>query len=95
MEQRILRLPEVIKTTGLGRSTIYARISENLFPEPVNLGARSVGWLSTEIQDWIQSRMRSGRTDFMLEQSENNNSSAKQHQFIPPLVQPRRSSHHD
>ncbi len=55
---RIMRLTEVIQTTGLARSSIYSRMSEGSFPRPVPLGARSVGWVSEEIQDWVESRIQ-------------------------------------
>jgi len=55
--QRIMRLPEVIKSTGLARSTIYKKISENDFPAQISLGAQSVGWVETDIQDWIQGKI--------------------------------------
>lgn len=56
---RILRLPEVEKTVGKKRSTIYRDIAAGKFPAPYNLGSsRSVGWLSTEISAWILSRPR-------------------------------------
>lgn len=59
---RILRLPEVKKLTGLSRSSIYAYIQKGLFPQCVNLGARSVGWLETEIIAWIENRVRTSRS---------------------------------
>lgn len=40
---RIIRLKDVIDSTGLGRSTVYKYISEGTFPRPVSLGDRSVG----------------------------------------------------
>ena len=49
MQTTILRLPAVKSRTGLSRSTIYLRIKEGSFPAPVSLGARAVGWPSTEI----------------------------------------------
>lgn len=53
---KILRRNQVVERTGLSRSTIYARISENSFPRPVTLGGkRAVGWLEAEIELWIQS----------------------------------------
>ncbi len=61
MSYTILRLPEVKKTTGLSRSTIYARISHGTFPKPVNLGGRAVGWLEAEIQEWLQRRIEASR----------------------------------
>ena len=53
-----LRLPTVKARTGLSRSTIYLRISENLFPKPVSLGGRAVGWIESEIDDWLSSADR-------------------------------------
>ncbi len=52
--QKILRLPKVIETTGISRSSIYAKISHGLFPIPISLGNRSVGWLESEVNDWIK-----------------------------------------
>ena len=42
----ILRLPDVKSRTGLSRSTIYLRISQNNFPAPISLGGRAVGWIA-------------------------------------------------
>ncbi len=53
---RILRLPEVKLRTGLSRSTIYLKVSQNLFPKPMSIGERSVGWLESEIDSWINER---------------------------------------
>ena len=58
---RILRLPEVKRSTGLARSTIYFRIAQGTFPKPVSLGARAVGWLETEVQQWLQRRIEASR----------------------------------
>ena len=57
----ILRLPTVKARTGLSRSTIYLRISENLFPKPVSLGGRAVGWIESEIDDWLAEQIESSR----------------------------------
>jgi prophage regulatory protein len=57
----ILRLPTVKARTGLSRSTIYLRISENLFPKPVSLGGRAVGWIESEIDDWLAEQIESRR----------------------------------
>jgi len=58
-----MRLTEVIKDTGLGRSSIYKRIAEGEFPKPVPLGGRAVGWVSDEVEAWILERIeeRDGR----------------------------------
>ena len=62
MQERILRLPTVEKVTGLPRSTIYLKISQNLFPSQISLGKRSVGWLESEITKWINQRISESTT---------------------------------
>jgi prophage regulatory protein len=57
----ILRLPVVRARTGLSRSTIYLRISDGSFPIPVSLGARAVGWLESDIEEWIKRRILESR----------------------------------
>jgi prophage regulatory protein len=49
MANTILRLPAVKAETGAPRSTIYLRIQQGLWPRPVRLGPRSVGWPASEI----------------------------------------------
>ena len=58
MPQRILRFPEVKAVSGLSRSTIYLRISEGLFPRPLLLGRRMVGWPESEIGAVNAARIR-------------------------------------
>ena len=54
---RIMRLKEVMDTTGLGRSYIYKLIADGVFPKPVPLGARATGWGSDEVEAWILERI--------------------------------------
>lgn len=54
----LLRLPMVMRITGLARSTIYKLISQNQFPVPIKLSTRAVAWLQTEIETWVSSRVR-------------------------------------
>lgn len=62
LNTRILRLPETLKITGLGRSTLYKRIDENLITPPVSLGGASVGWPEIEIAHIVSCRI-AGKTD--------------------------------
>jgi len=57
----ILRLPKVKERTGLSRSSIYLKISQGSFPKPVSLGARAVGWISSEIDEWLNQQIESSR----------------------------------
>jgi prophage regulatory protein len=54
---KVIRLTHVMESTGLGRSTIYKYISEGKFPVPLQLSERCVGWLESEVQQWIQARI--------------------------------------
>ena len=60
---RFLRLPEVIARTGLSRSTIYLRLDQGRFPPPVSLGGRAVGWIESEIDEWMRNRIAESRSD--------------------------------
>lgn len=53
MPRCIYRLSSVKVRTGLSRSTIYSKIKDGTFPAPIPLGARAVGWLSRDIDLWI------------------------------------------
>ena len=61
-DQVIWRLPEVMARTGLSRATIYHKMSLDEFPRSINLGLRSVGWISSEIVGWIQARIDESRS---------------------------------
>lgn len=54
---RVMRLKEVMDTTGLSRSTVYKYISDGIFPKPVTLGERCVGWVESEVYDWLLARI--------------------------------------
>lgn len=54
----LLRLPLVMRRTGLARSTIYKLVATNRFPAPIKLTTRSVAWLQCEIDNWIASCAR-------------------------------------
>lgn len=57
VQSRILRLTEVKELTGLSRSTIYAYMKSGLLPKSLPLGARAVGWLESDIQNWINQKV--------------------------------------
>ncbi|MEB5931633.1 AlpA family transcriptional regulator [Pseudomonas mosselii] len=52
---RLLRLPDVIRITGMGRNTVYTRIKEGTFPKQVKIGPKSVAWRQSEINQWMAS----------------------------------------
>ena len=60
-EPAILRRKQVEARTGLSRSTIYQYVKDGMFPKPVPLGPRAVGWLESEVSDWIAGRVKIAR----------------------------------
>ena len=54
---RLLRFNEVIERTGKSRSAIYVLVNKGEFPTPVRLGAKSVAFVESEIEAWIEARL--------------------------------------
>jgi prophage regulatory protein len=61
LQEKLLRLPQVKETTGLSKSTIYARIAEGTFPKQIPLGPRLVVWVESDIQNWISEQVSAAR----------------------------------
>ena len=61
MYAKILRLPQVKERTGLSRSSIYQMISAGIFPKQIALGPRAVGWLKSEIDQWLETCINESR----------------------------------
>lgn len=55
-QPRIMRVNEVMRQTGLPRSSLYNLISKGDFPRPKQLSDSAVGWLAEEVWDWVGSR---------------------------------------
>jgi prophage regulatory protein len=69
MNDRLLRLPEVIRTVGLSRATIYRYVSTGGFPPPIPFGPRISLWSERRIQDWIAERKGEARSELAGEPS--------------------------
>jgi prophage regulatory protein len=52
----ILRLPEVMRLTGLSRSSVYRLESLSQFPARVKLSNSASGWRAEQVWMWINSR---------------------------------------
>lgn len=61
MPETILRLPAVEARIGLSRSTIYQLVAQRRFPRQIALGARSVGWLESEVDQWLAGQVERSR----------------------------------
>lgn len=62
---KILRLSSIVTKTGIARSTVYDWLNpkspryDPSFPKQRKLGRQSVGWLESEIDEWINQRCQS------------------------------------
>jgi prophage regulatory protein len=57
----ILRLHQLRSRIGRSRSSLYADIAAGSFPAPIKLGARAVGWLESEVNEWLSQRIEERR----------------------------------
>lgn len=61
----LLRCKQLQQESGLSRSTIYAKLDSKsshydpTFPKPIKLGARSIAFIQSEVQEWIEKRIAS------------------------------------
>lgn len=62
MLQSILRMPKVIAASGYARSTVYLRIEQRLWPRPIKLGKRAMGFTENEVAEMNAARI-AGKTD--------------------------------
>jgi prophage regulatory protein len=59
---RIIRELEVRNRTGLSRTTRWRLIQRKKFPAPISISDHAVGWRESDIQAWIEARVRAGST---------------------------------
>jgi prophage regulatory protein len=55
---RMLRLPQVIDATGLGKTKIYELQAEGNFPLRIKITSHSVAWIEEEAQAWLADRVQ-------------------------------------
>tara|TARA_R110002049_G_scaffold35531_13_gene114661 strand:- start:2200 stop:2442 length:243 start_codon:yes stop_codon:yes gene_type:complete len=67
---RIIRRKQLEDKTGLSRSGIYAKLKPNpkrpndydpSFPQPISVGAKAVGWIESEVESWLEGRIKASR----------------------------------
>lgn len=56
MIDKILRLPEVCSVIGVRRSALYTMLRFGEFPPPIRVSRQCIGWKSSVVQSWIDSR---------------------------------------
>lgn len=57
-----IRMPAVLKKTGLSRSTIRTLEKKGDFPKRMYLSVRCVAWEAEEVDEWLKQRSQSRET---------------------------------
>jgi len=53
---KYVRLPEVIRLTGMSKSTIRRMMDNRKFPRAYRLSSQAIGWRESEVQQWLAER---------------------------------------
>ncbi|WP_338805076.1 AlpA family transcriptional regulator [Xenorhabdus griffiniae] len=61
-KESLIRLPEVQRRTGYSKAWIYRLIKEDKFPKQVKIGPRSVAFIESEIDGWVDQRIAESRS---------------------------------
>ena len=66
-KNRFIRLQEVMRLTGYGRTSIYRKMEDGTFPkclkldgapaEPNKFDCRAIAWIEDEVDQWIEDRI--------------------------------------
>lgn len=56
-EDRLLRLPEVLRLTGMCRSALYDQMAQGQFPRSIKIGPRAASWSAKAVRKWIAQRV--------------------------------------
>ena len=63
MEERLLRLPDVVSRIGLKRASIYRAIAAGELEGPIRISQRSVAWRESAIRDFIARKIAAAGHD--------------------------------
>ncbi|EOV0999187.1 helix-turn-helix transcriptional regulator [Edwardsiella piscicida] len=61
MSQSLIRLSEVQRRTGYSKAWIYRLLKEKRFPQSIKIGSRSIAFVESEVDDWINQRIAESR----------------------------------
>lgn len=57
-KERFIKLDEVMYRTGLKTTSIYTLMNQGRFPKNIKLTNDRVGWLESDIDRWIDERIK-------------------------------------
>lgn len=62
-QTNLIRLSEVMKRTSFSRAWLYRLLKEERFPKPVKIGIRSIAFVESEVDQWINERIAQSRKE--------------------------------
>ena len=63
MKEKLIRLPEVLRRTGFGRSHVYNLINRGEFPKQIQISSGAVAWLESEFETWMDKKIQESRNN--------------------------------
>ncbi|MDX2370953.1 MAG: AlpA family transcriptional regulator [Colwellia sp.] len=54
----LIRIKEVMAMTGVSRTFIHKHRKNGNFPEPIHLSSKSIAWVRSSVEEWIQSKIQ-------------------------------------
>ena len=61
--ESFIRLSEVQRRTGYSKAWIYRLMGQKRFPTSVKIGTRSIAFIESEIDEWINARIEESRQE--------------------------------
>jgi prophage regulatory protein len=61
MNERLIRLPDVMAKLGIKRSTVWLFVKQNRLPKPIKLSAKVAVWRESEIDAYIADKIGVGQ----------------------------------
>ncbi|WP_456382934.1 helix-turn-helix transcriptional regulator [Hydrogenimonas sp.] len=59
--ERLIRIKEVMKLTGLGRSTVWQYAKTGKLPKPIKISDRYTAWRLSEIEAWMAEKIEAAQ----------------------------------
>jgi prophage regulatory protein len=61
VDDRFLSKPEVLRIAGFSAATLWREVKASRFPEPVRISSNRIGFLESEVREWVASKVRASR----------------------------------
>lgn len=61
MSKSLIRFTEVQKRTGYSKAWLYRLMSQQRFPSAIKIGSRSIAFVESEVDEWINQRIAESR----------------------------------